>query len=455
MNYLIDAGIFLAGALIAYLVSRLAALRRQQELSAQLNQTIAEKEAALLKAQSQAAASEDNYQHLLNEKTTLQNKIDKLLADNSEAKQELARRNAEMKSLETRINDKVKEYDELREKFKVEFENIATKILKENSREFATTNHQRIDEIIKPFRERIEKFENTVRQTHESNIKEQNILRTELKNLHDLNMKMSQEANNLTKALKGDVKKQGNWGEVILEKVLERSGLRRGFEYEREVAITTEETRYRPDAVIYLPDNKHIIIDSKVSLVAYNQYVESEDDADKQKALQQHLQSVRGHVKKLAEKEYHITDKLDAPDFVLLFMPLESAFSLAIQHDNELFNFAWDKKIVMVSPTTLLATLQTVASLWKHEKHKQNVILIAKEGEKLYERINQFLTEFEKLEKPLESARKSYQYLRDKFVTSRQSLARTALKLKELGVGTQSSKQIPEQYQHEIDDSQE
>lgn len=359
--------------------------------------------------------------------------------------QKLSAKENELRNMAERQEEKNKEYEELQRKFTREFENIASKLLKNNSRDFAETNQKRIDEILSPLKERIEKFEKTVNDTHQHSIKEQSSLRTELKNLYELNQRMTEEANNLTRALKGDVKKQGNWGELLLERVLERSGLTKGIEYQREVSFADGDgNAYRPDVVVYLPDEKHIIIDSKVSLNAYNAMTEAETEEDREQHLKRHILSIRNHIKSLGEKEYHLTEKLDTPDFVLLFMPLESAFSVALQNDRDLFQFAWERKIVMVSPTTLLATLKTIASLWKQKKQTQNAIKIAREGGKLYDRIAAFLEEFEKLERPIKSTETTYYQLRNKLSGSRQSIARTAERLKELGA--KASRDMPRNY---------
>lgn len=383
-----------------------------------------------------------------NLRESLDDKIEEVKSFQSQKEsiqQNLVRAESENKNLRKRMEEHQEEVAQLRKQFMMEFENISSKLLKTNAKEFAETNQKRIDEILNPFKEKIEKFEKTVQETHNSNLKEQTSLRTELKHLHELNQKMTDEAKNLTLALKGDSKQQGNWGEILLEKVLERSGLQKGIEYDREVVIHSEDnTMLRPDAVIYLPENKHIIIDSKVSLNAYAKSVEANSDEERNRHLKAHMASVRAHIKSLSSKNYYLSSQLDSPEFVLMFMPIEPAFSAVVQFDKEIFNEAWDNRIVMVSPTTLLATLRTVASLWKHEKQTENALKIAREGGKLYDRIALFLQEFEKLEKPLDQAKESYLYLRDKLVTNRQSLSRTAIRLKELGVKT--SKKLPGQY---------
>ena len=218
-------------------------------------------------------------------------------------------------------------------------------------------------------------------------LKDQTDLKAELKKLHDLNLKICDEANNLTRALKGDVKKQGNWGEMILERILERSGLTEGREYIKQESVLSENgQRFQPDVVIHLPDQKHIVVDSKVSLVAYERLVNAENEKDRPAFVKEHLQSVRSHIKILSEKHYQHSPNFNSPDFVLLFIPIESSFSIAVQEDQELFTYAWDNKVVIVSPSTLLATLRTIASIWQQENQTRNAIEIARQGGALYDK---------------------------------------------------------------------
>ncbi|MCF8232169.1 MAG: DNA recombination protein RmuC [Bacteroidales bacterium] len=397
--------------------------------------------------------SQNQYHHV---KQELGEKKEELRSEQQrsfELGSKLSAKENELHNSEKRLQEKNKEFDEIRKKFTTEFENIASRLLKNNSRDFAEANQKKIDEILSPLKERIEKFEKTVTETHQYNIKEQSSLRTELKNLYELNQRMADEANNLTRALKGDIKKQGNWGELLLEKVLERSGLEKDAEYQREVSLTgSDGDTYRPDVVVYLPDDKHVIIDAKVSLTAYNNMVEAETDEERRKQLKNHTLSIRNHIKSLSDKEYHLSEKLDTPDFVLLFLPIESAFSVALQNDKELFAYAWERKIVIVSPTTLLATLKTIASLWKQKKQTHNALKIAREGGKLYDRIAAFLSEFEKMEKPIKQTEKSYYELKNKLSGSQQSISRTAHRLKELGAKT--SKDIPGNYLNELEEEE-
>jgi DNA recombination protein RmuC len=268
-------------------------------------------------------------------------------------------------------------------------------------------------------------------------------LRGEIKALITLNKQISDEANNLTKALKGDVKKQGNWGEIILEKILERSGLQKGVEFEMQVSIASEEgKRMQPDTIIYLPDKKHIIIDSKVSLVAYEAFVNAHTDEEREEYLHKHVASVKKHIDELSKKNYQSLEQLNAPDFVLLFMPIESSFGLAVQADNELFNYAWERKIVIVSPSTLLATLRTIASIWKQERQTRNALEIAKQSGDLYDKFVGFVDDLLSLGKKMNEAKNFYDNAMNKLSTGKGNLVSKTEKIKELGA--KASKSIPQ-----------
>jgi DNA recombination protein RmuC len=364
-----------------------------------------------------------------------------------------ARIGADYENLQQRLTEQKTQLEELQKKFTVEFENLAVKILKENSLEFTNLNQKNISDILNPLKEKIEKFEKKVEETYEKGYKEQNELRLAIKNLHDLNIRISEEANNLTRALKSDSKKMGNWGELILDRMLEQSGLTKDKEYYTQFTDKSEDgTILRPDVVVRLPENKHIIIDSKVSLIAYDRFVNTNDEAEREKFQKLHNDSVREHVKNLSDKNYSAAKSLDTPDFVLLFMPLESAFSLAIQYDPELFNFAWQRRIVIVSPTTLLATLKTVESIWKHEKQTQNALEIARQGNNLYDKFVNFINDLEKIGTQINSLQNTYQDAHKKLTSGKGNLIRQAERLKELGVKTEKSlsdKFLPEDAESE------
>lgn len=356
---------------------------------------------------------------------------------------DLATQTAVNKSLEEKLSTQKGELDNLQKTFTKEFENLANRILEEKSQKFAEQNKANLENILNPLKENITKFEKKVDDTYKAEASERNSLKGEIKALVTLNKQISEEANNLAKALKGDTKKQGNWGEIILERILERSGLQKGIEYEMQVSSLTEEgRRVQPDAVINLPDKKHIVIDSKVSLVAYEAFINAQTDEDQERNLQVHIVSVKNHIKGLSEKKYQTLDQLNTPDFVLLFMPIESSFSIAVQADNELFNFAWERKIVIVSPSTLLATLRTIASIWKQERQTRNALEIAKQSGDLYDKFVGFAEELILVGRKMNDAKTSYDEAMKKLSTGKGNLIRRAETIKELGAKT--TKDIPQ-----------
>jgi DNA recombination protein RmuC len=282
-----------------------------------------------------------------------------------------------------------------------------------------------------------------VDETYDKELRDKISLREEVRKLTELNTKVSEEANNLTKALKGDVKKQGNWGEIILERVLERSGLTKGQEYEREEVVEgADASVQRPDVIIHLPDNKHIIIDSKVSLVAYERLMSAETDERKAIYLKDHINSIRSHVKELSDKNYQNAQNLNTPDFVMMFLPIESSFSVAVQGDNEIFSYAWERKIVIVSPTTLLATLRTISSIWKQENQTKNAQEIARLSGALYDKFIGFAEDMAKIKVNIDRTSNSYDDAMKKMKDGSGNIIRTAEKIKELGAKT-GNKSLP------------
>jgi DNA recombination protein RmuC len=356
---------------------------------------------------------------------------------------DLASAENENANLTRKLADQKAELEQLNQKFTKEFENLANRILEEKSQRFSDQNKTNLDIILNPFKERLKEFELKVDKAYKSESDERITLKAEIKNLVELNKQISEEANNLATALKGDNKQQGNWGEVVLEKILERSGLKEGQEYRTQ--ITTENSdgdKIRPDVVVFLPDNKHIIIDSKVSLLAYEACVNAGNEDDRLKYLKAHIDSLRNHVKILSDKSYQTGLGFESPDFVLLFVPIESSFSLAVQGDTELFNFAWDRKIVIVSPSTLLATLRTIASIWKQEKQTRNAIEIAAEGGKLYDKFVAFYEDLLKVGKKMEDAKGEYVEAMKKLYDGSGNLIKRAEKMRELGA--KADKRLPQ-----------
>ncbi|HLP05498.1 MAG TPA: DNA recombination protein RmuC [Paludibacter sp.] len=361
---------------------------------------------------------------------------------------ELAGMMAVNENLSGKLENQKAELEALQKRLTSEFENIATRILKERSNEFMLSNTRNLGEILNPLKERIQQFEKKVDETYDKELRDKISLREEVRKLTELNARVSEEANNLTRALKGDVKKQGNWGEIVLERVLERSGLIKGQEYEREKVLEgAGQNVQRPDVIIHLPDSKHIVVDSKVSLVAYERFVAAEQEEIRQASLKEHIASLRSHVKLLGEKNYQNARELNTPDFVLMFVPIEGSFSVAVQGDNELFSFAWERKIVIVSPTTLLATLRTIASIWKQENQTRNAQEIARLSGALYDKFIGFTEDMSRIKLNIERAAGAYDEALKKMKDGSGNIIRTAEKIKELGAKT-GSKSLPTSFEN-------
>lgn len=350
------------------------------------------------------------------------------------ANSRLAKAEEAFKNMNDKLATQKAEFEEMQKRFATEFENIANKILDEKSKKFTEQNKTNIDGILNPLKEKIEKFEKTVGDNYDKELRDRISLKEEVKKLFELNSRISEEANNLTKALKGDNKKQGNWGEVILEKILERSGLVKDREYKTQITtMNVEGETIKPDVVIYLPDEKHIVVDSKVSLLAYDAYVNADEDEGRERFIKEHLSSVKSHIKLLSEKNYQTSSEFNSPDFVLLFIPIESSFSVAIQADQDLFNYAWDRKIVVVSPSTLLATLRTIASIWKQERQNRNALEIARIGGSLYDELYRFIDDMKDIERHLHMSQEAYDSAFKRLSHGKGNLINTAEKIKTLG----------------------
>ena len=448
MDILFQILIPIAVAAIVYLISntRLAGLKNQK----QIEKTELEKrfQEQLNKKDKEASIEIERLAQARNLVQELQTELNLLKNKNEELSSSYTRQEAENRYLREKINEQAKEFERLQKQATSEFENLANRILKKNTEDFSVVNQKKMNDLILPLREKIQSFEKKVEETYEKGIKDQTDLKAELKKLYELNHRISDEANNLTRALKGDVKQQGNWGEIVLERLLERSGLTEGQEYQREVvAQNIEGKTIRPDVIVNLPDKKHIIIDSKVSLIAYERYVNSDDPDEKAQYVRSHIDSLKAHIKGLNAKHYNTSQQFNSPDFVLLFIPIESSFSLAIEQDQQLFNYAWDNKVVMVSPSTLLATLRTIASIWQQENQTRNAIEIARQSGALYDKFVGFITDIDKIGKNIETLQKSYEDASNKLNTGKGNLVSRVERLKDLGAAT--SKELPEKYQSE------
>lgn len=356
---------------------------------------------------------------------------------------ELATSQAQLEAAREKLQLQKEDLLEAKKTLNLEFEKLATKIFEERSQKFKQENKEGLDNILSPLKDKIKEFEEKVEKTHRTDTQERAGLKNELERLMKLNQQLSNEAKDLTTALKGESKTQGNWGEFVLERILESSGLEKGREYEVQASsIDSQGNRVQPDVIINLPDDKHIVIDAKVSLSAYERFVNNKEPESAASELRDHLLSVRTHIKQLSEKNYQNVKGIVSPDFVLLFIPIEASFAIAVQADQELFNFAWQKKIVVVTPSTLLATLRTIASVWKQEKQNRNVLEISKLAGRLYDKFVAFTVDLEKVGDRIDRADKAFQEARNKLVTGKDNMVRIAERTKELGA--QPKKSLPQ-----------
>lgn len=353
--------------------------------------------------------------------------------------------NAYLQAQQEKFQEQKEEIAQIKEKFNADFQVLANRILEEKTQKFTAYNQEQLGKLLDPLKDKIKSFEERVEKTYSQEAAERNVLKGVVEQLMQQSLEIKNEAGNLARALKGDAKKQGNWGEVVLERVLERSGLNRDQEYRMQVSLSDEQgRRFQPDAIIDLPDNKQLVVDSKVSLVAYEKYVNALTDEERASCLKQHVQSVENHVRELSVKNYHSLYGIQSPDFVLLFMPIESALSVAVMQKPELFSDAWDRKVVIVSPSTLLATLRTIAAVWKQERQNRNVLDIAREAGLLYDKFVGFLTDMEQIQSHLDRASEKHGEAMRKLSSGTGNIVRKVENLKVLGA--KANKQIDDRF---------
>ena len=356
---------------------------------------------------------------------------------------QLSKKETDFENLWERNKEQKEEVEQLQQKFTKEFENLANKILEEKTNKFTEQNKENLKNILSPLQDKIQLFEKKVEDSQKEKHGYHSALKEQLQHLKDQNLKISKEAENLTKALKGDSKMQGNWGELILERVLEKSGLEKDREYFVQQSFNTEEgNRVQPDVIINLPDGKKMIVDSKVSLTAYERYVNEENEELKPQFLKEHLNSLRRHVEQLSEKNYFDLYQMESPDFVLLFVPIETAFALALNEDNTLYNKAFEKNIVIVTPSTLLATLRTIDSMWTNQKQQENAVEIARQAGALYDKFEGFVSDLIKIGKKMDEAKVEYQGAMNKLVDGSGNLITRVENLKKMGA--KAKKSLPE-----------
>jgi DNA recombination protein RmuC len=345
----------------------------------------------------------------------------------------LAAAEADYRNIQEKLYDQKKELENLNEKFAIQFKNLANEIFEEKSKKFTDQNKSNMFDLLRPLGEKIVEFEKKVEDTHKDTISRNSALREQLENLQRLNLQMTKEAENLTRALKGDSKTQGAWGEFILESILEKSGLERDREFTIQESFTTEDGRFRPDIIIRLPENRHVVIDSKVSLTAYNNFVNASTESEKVIALKAHLLSIRQHLKGLWEKNYQkISDR--NLDFVIMFIPIEPAYILAIQSEKKLYEEALEKRIVFVSPTLLIPSLQLIKNVWKQEYQNRNSQEIAKHATSLYEKFVGFSNDLIDIGSQIKKTQTSYEGAMNKLTTGNGNLVKSLERFKTLGL---------------------
>lgn len=445
--FLIALACLLVGVFLGVFISN---LKKKGELSG-LEERLRQEELKLGEAKNAFAKAELQTEQIRSES---QEQLEKLRTESEHqlayireqkdlAQNELTARNVAYEGLQKRMEEKTGELEQLQEKFTKDFEIVAQKILEDKSHKFTLQNKQNLDIILKPLQEKIQHFEKRVEETNKEAIDRTSALREQIKGLTALNEQMTKEANNLTKALKGDSKMQGNWGELVLERVLEKSGLEKDREYFMQQSFTTEEgNRVLPDVVIHLPDHKKMIVDSKVSLRAYERFVNEEDTTLREAHLKQHVNDLKRHVQQLSDKNYQDIYQIESPDFVLLFIPIEPAFAIAINTDSELYNKAFEQNIVIVTPSTLLATLRTIDSMWNNEKQQQNALEIAKQAGGLYDKFHGLVTDLTAVGKKMDDAKTGYSAAMNKLVEGNGNLITRVEKLKKMGA--KAKKALPE-----------
>ena len=425
---------WLAGAARARGAAQAAALQAQAQREASLAQQ-AQAGAQLAAAQERVRGLEAERLALLAELQQGRGELQMAQEHTSQLQTQLAAQATQLEAERRAAHDKLALLAEAREALSHQFKSLANDILEEKSRRFAEQNQQSLGQLLDPLRSRLADFQGRVEQFYDAEGKQRSALAQQVHQLLQLNQALSEDAKNLTQALKGSTKAQGNWGELILERVLESAGLRKGFEYDvQENHLRADGSRAQPDVVIHLPENRHLVIDAKASLLAYEEWAHADDEAVRAGAQRRHLDSVRQHIKGLAERNYQQLYALQSLDFVLMFVPIEPAFMLAVTSDSQLYSDAWNRNVLLVSPSTLLFVLRTVAHLWRQEAQTRNAQEIAQRGADLYDHLTAFVEELEKVGKNLGQAQDAYQKAFNKLSKNRGNVIRRAEMLKELGI---------------------
>lgn len=440
MDYFVVVIVFLCGlglgAVLAAIAIRM--LRRRAVVDeASVARAAADIEIATLNERAAAAQRELGALERRLEQTGLE--LDQARRELSTVRESNARLSSELEQERLQSREKLTLLEQARDALTNQFKTLANDILEEKSKRFSQQNRDQLDLLLKPLGDKLQSFEKKVEDTYITEAKERFSLGEEVRKLQLLNLQIGQDALNLTRALKGDAKMRGNWGEVVLERILERSGLEKGREYETQFTVAGDEGKLRPDVLIRLPDDKHIVIDSKVSLVAYDRYYAAETDIERDLALREHVVSMRRHMDDLSSKNYQGRVGINAPDFVAMFVPIEPAFNLAAGHDDGLVLDAFDRKIVIVTPNTLLAMLSTVASLWKRELQTRNALEIARQSGDLFDKFVLFVESLKDIGARLDAARDAYDRAYKRLSEGNGNLVRRVQNLKKLGAKAEKS----------------
>ncbi|WP_430408993.1 DNA recombination protein RmuC [Kordia sp.] len=442
--YIILIVVFLAvGIFLGMYIGNLKTKAQQEGLHERNRQLQTQFDDLKQSALTETAKQNESYQQQLND---VKNSLIKTEQEREEIRREkdflnveLARKNSEFENLQKQNLERDEALKTQQEQLRKDFELLANKILEEKSSKFTEQNKENIKNILTPLQEKIQHFEKKVEDSQKENISIHSALREKLSELSKANLQISQEAVNLTKALKGDSKMQGNWGELVLERVLEKSGLEKDREYIVQQNFSRDDgSRAMPDVIINLPNNKKMVIDAKVSLTAYERYVNSEDQ-EREVNLKEHLISIKRHVDQLSAKKYEDLYEMESPDFVLMFIPIEPAFAIAINADNTLYNKAFEQNIVIVTPTTLLATLRTIDTMWNNEKQQRNAIEIARQAGSLYDKFEGFMSDLIGIGKKIDATKSDYSSAMNKLFEGRGNIITSIEKIKKMGAKAKKS----------------
>ncbi|HFB65909.1 MAG TPA: DNA recombination protein RmuC [Aeromonadales bacterium] len=431
--------IFIFGFIISYLfVSRV--LKKQLNETQKHNISLEQNELVLLE---RLKLAEENIVNVSEQAEKYENRLQQALQIQNQLGADIADLKARLSAEKQSSSEKLQLLQQAKEQMNKEFRDLAAQVMEKNSDRFGKQQQENLSNILDPFKEQLGEFRKRVDHVYDIESRDRVSLLKEIEGLKMLNQQITEEASNLTQALKGDRKAQGNWGEVILERVLEASGLQKGREYETQMHLQSHDgNRYLPDVVIHLPENKDIIVDAKVSLSAYERYYAEEDDSLKKNHLKDHIQAIRQHVEKLSDKKYDDLKGINTLDFVIIFIPIEPAYLLAAQEDQNLFSESLARKIIIVSPTTLLATLRIVENVWRFERQNKNAEEIARQAGRLYDKFVGFVGDIDAVGLRLDQAYKSYEEAKNKLVQGKGNLVRSTERLKELGAKTR--KQLDE-----------